>query len=224
VFGKMRRRIAERLTQSKQTIPHFYLFTDVDMTLVLKWRQACNEANQCHVTVNDLIVKAAATALREFPEINSHVADDRLVVKSDINIGVAVSVEGGLLVPVIPRADTLDLIEISRLAKKNAANARRGIIDMSVPGTFTVSNLGRLPVTRFVPIINPPECAILGVANTEKRVVPVQDGIAVREMLTLCLACDHRATDGAYAAEFLGAIKEHLEAYALDRRAKEAGQ
>ncbi|MDK1031365.1 MAG: dihydrolipoamide acetyltransferase family protein [Planctomycetia bacterium] len=210
-FSKMRRRIADRLTLSKQSIPHFYLLTDVDMSEALRWRTEYNEKHGCHVTVNDMIVKAAAGALAEFPRMNAHVEADRVIVKKAVNIGVAVSVEDGLLVPVIANASVKGLQEISIVSRSHADDARRGIVDTRVVGTFTISNLGRSPVFQFVPIINPPECAILGVGSIQKKVVPAEAGTALRDIMTLCLACDHRAVDGAYAGRFLGSIKHCLE-------------
>ena len=210
-FSKMRRRIADRLTLSKQSIPHFYLLADVDMSEALRWRTEYNEKHGCHVTVNDMIVKAAAGALAEFPRMNAHVEADRVIVKKAVNIGVAVSVEDGLLVPVIANASVKGLQEISIVSRRHADDARRGIVDMRVVGTFTTSNLGRSPVFQFTPIINPPECAILGVGSIQKKVVPAEAGTALRDIMTLCLACDHRAVDGAYAGSFLGSIKHRLE-------------
>jgi pyruvate dehydrogenase E2 component (dihydrolipoamide acetyltransferase) len=137
-----------------------------------------------------------------------------MVVKKEINIGIAVSVEDGLLVPVIPNADEKDLLQLSTAVRENAEAAKRGIIKMPKPGTFTVSNLGMFGVGKFLPIINPPECAIMGVASAEKRVVYAgYNSMMIRDMMTLSLACDHRATDGTYAAQFLNRVKELIEEF-----------
>jgi pyruvate dehydrogenase E2 component (dihydrolipoamide acetyltransferase) len=144
-----------------------------------------------------------AQTLGAFPRLNAHVEEERLVLRKSINLGVAVAVEEGLLVPVIPDAGSLSLDEIAELSRKNAEAARRGVVDSRHLGTFTVSSLGMHGISRFLPIINPPECAILGVGAAEPRVVPVPGGIGVRHMMTLDLACDHRAVDGVYAAGFL---------------------
>ncbi|MBD3391224.1 MAG: biotin/lipoyl-binding protein [Chitinivibrionales bacterium] len=211
-FSKMRQGIARNLTLSKQTIPHFYLFVDVDMTHAMTWRKAFNEARGSRITVTDIIVMATAQALREFPQLNSHVDAAKMVLKKDINIGIAVSVEAGLLVPTIPDVDRKDLFEISAAVKANAEAAKRGVIKLPKPGTFTISNLGMFSVGKFLPIINPPECAIMGVASAEKRVVYAgHNSMMIRDMMTLSLACDHRATDGTYAAQFLNRIKERIE-------------
>jgi pyruvate dehydrogenase E2 component (dihydrolipoamide acetyltransferase) len=212
-FTRMRKKIADRLIHSKQTIPHFYLFTEVDMTKTVKWRKAYNEKNNARVTINDIIIKTTATALTEFPKINANVEADNIIVRKNINIGVAVTVPDGLLVPVIADADKKDIMEISRISKKNAASAREGKIDPNLLGSFTISNLGMYPITQFIPIINPPEVTILGVGCTQKRVVPEEEGLAIRDVLTISIACDHRAVDGAYGAEFLGRIKFFLESF-----------
>ena len=183
-FGKMRKSIAQRLTVSKQTIPHFYLLMDVDMTEPAQWRRSFNVQHGTHITINDLFIKAAAVALRDFPRLNAHVNDQQTLIKKSINIGVAVSVDEGLLVPVIPGGSE-KLLEISELSKRNSEAARRGVQQSGSVGTFTISSLGMHGVKQFVPIINPPESAILAVGSIEPRVVPVPRGIGVREMVTL---------------------------------------
>jgi pyruvate dehydrogenase E2 component (dihydrolipoamide acetyltransferase) len=210
-FSTMRRVTAERLTRSKQTIPHFYLFADVDMTDALIWRTAYNDRNQARITVTDMVVQASASALSEFERMNAHVDGDRLIVRKSINIGVAVSVPDGLLVPVVPDADQKDIQEISRICRENAELAQRGSLRDLGLGTFTISNLGMHSINQFLPIINPPECAILGVGSIEKKVVAIGNGIHIRNVMTLSLACDHRAVDGVYAAQFVNRIKHHLD-------------
>ena len=214
-YSRMRRAIADRLTQSKQTIPHFYLFVEVDMTEALKWRAAYNERQNTRITVTDMIVKATADALVEFERMNAHADHEKLTLKSQVNVGVAVAVPDGLLVPVIPDANREDLPEISRICKQNADAARRGSLRGNAIGTFTITNLGMMNVHQLLPIINPPECGILGVASIEKRVVAIGNGIHIRDRTTLSLACDHRAVGGVYAAQFLNQIKQNLEAYTL---------
>jgi len=211
-FSKRRKRIAERLTQSKQTIPHFYLFLDVKMSAALAWRETFNRETGVKISINDIIVKTAASALTEYRSLNAHITDDKHILRKNINIGVAVSTEEGLLVPVIPEADLKDIQEISRLSKKTAKDARRGVLKARSMSTFTVSNLGMFAINSFLPIINPPECAILGVGSiVKKAVASVDSGIEVCDMMTLTLACDHRAVDGAYASGFLNEIKRRLE-------------
>jgi pyruvate dehydrogenase E2 component (dihydrolipoamide acetyltransferase) len=207
----MRARIAERLTRSKQTIPHFYISMDVDMSQAVSWRQRFNENRQTKITVTDMIVKAGVKALSQYDRINAHVERDKVIMKRAVNIGVAVSVDEGLIVPVVADADRKSIVEISAAARENAAAARAGRLKPQAIGSFTVTNLGMFAVDTFVPVINPPEAAILAVGAVAKKPTVVGDQIVARDMMTMVLACDHRAIDGTYAAQFLGKIKEHLE-------------
>jgi len=209
-FDRMRRAIADRLLASRQTIPEFTVEREVDLTALLAWRAVRNQGAATKVSINDLILRATARALRAWPALNSHVAQDRVVLKRRINLGVAVAVEGGLLVPVLERADELRLEEIAIRGRELADGARAGRVDPAAIGTFTISNLGAAGVDRFQAIINPPECAILAVGAVKDRVVAVGDLFGVRKMLTLTLSADHRAVDGAYAAGFLADLAEHL--------------
>jgi pyruvate dehydrogenase E2 component (dihydrolipoamide acetyltransferase) len=208
----MRKSIAERLTLSAQTIPHFYLMMDVDMTEAVRWRRSFNARHGTRITITDLLIKATAVALRGFPRLNAHVSDRQTLIRKSIHIGVAVSVDEGLLVPVIADADQKSLQQISQQSKENAEAARRGVQRPGPPGTFTVTSLGMHGVSQFVPIVNPPEAAILAVGSVRPQVVPVAGEVAVREMVTLTLACDHRSVDGADAAGLLSKIKHDLEA------------
>jgi len=210
-FSKMRKRIAERLTLSKQTIPHFYLFVEVDMSDALEWRKAAAEKHGTKITVTDMVIKACAVALKEFEKMNAYVEHNRIVIKRGVNVGVAIALDDGLLVAVIPDADKKSVSEISGFSKKNVEAARRGAIISGAVGTFTVSSLGPYGIRGFLPVINPPECGILAVGTIEKRVVPLEDGPGVRDMMTIALAVDHRAVDGTYAAEFLNRVKHYLE-------------
>jgi len=210
-FDKIRKRIAERLTLSKQTIPHYYLYSDVNVSQAMAWKKQLMEQVGVKVSFNDILIKVVADALKNHPVINAHVDDEKMVLKKDINIGVAVSVENGLLVPVIQHADQLKVAEISAASKKNADDAKRGIINPTIAGTFTISNLGMFGISRFNAIINPPECAILSVGAIEKKVVPVDNGIVTADMVTLGLAVDHRAADGVVAAKFLSEVKSNIE-------------
>jgi pyruvate dehydrogenase E2 component (dihydrolipoamide acetyltransferase) len=210
-FSPLRRRLADRLQSSKRDIPHFYLFSDVDMTEALAWRGEFNSKNSCRVTVTDLLVRATAKALREMPEMNIHVSGSGVLPKKQVNIGVAVSTEQGLLVPVVADADRKTIVELSREVRENAEAARRGTMKVQAEGTFTISNLGMYEVDRFLPIINRPECAILGVGRGSPKLIVRNGGFQVRTILTLCLSCDHRAVDGAEGARFLTRLKELLE-------------
>lgn len=163
-----------------------------------------------------MIVMATASALKNFPRLNACVFDDRIILNDTINIGIAVGTDEGLLVPAIPNSDQKDIQEISRLSREKIESAQKGVLKDPCPGTFTISNLGMYSVSSFIPIINPPESAILGVGNIEKRVVSADGStIIIRDMMTLVLACDHRAVDGVYGAKFLKTIQNYLEKFAL---------
>ncbi len=211
IYTKAMKRTAERLSFSKLTIPHYYLFSEVDVTTIVNWRKTTNAKLGIKISINDIIIKSVAEALKKFPEMNSWVDDEKILIKPEINIGVAVSTDAGLLVPVIPDADRLNLTEINKQSQKKAEAARQGLINPGKAGTFTVSNLGMYGINRFLPIINPPECAILSVGAVEKKVVPKNGEIVIIDSMTLGLACDHRAVDGAKASEFLSYLKEILE-------------
>ena len=213
-FTRMRQVIADRLQFSKQTVPHFYLQTDVDVTHLMGRRAERNASGGAKISVNDVIIQAAAQCLREYPNLNSHVSQSSLTVKSNINVGIAVSVDEGLMVPVLSNADGLSLAEIADQSREAANNARRGIIKPASSGTFTISNLGMFGVEVF-PIINPPEAAILGVGDIRQEPKAIGAGIAIRSMMRLVLSADHRAVDGAYAARFLAQLKQDLESHNL---------
>ena len=213
-FSRMRQVIADRLQLSKQTVPHFYLQTDVDVTHLMGRRAERNAVGGTKISVNDVIIQAAAQCLREYPNLNAHVSQSSLTVKADINVGMAVSVDEGLMVPVLGNADGMSLAEIADQSREAANNARRGISKSASPGTFTISNLGMFGVEVF-PIINPPEAAILGVGDIRQEPKAIGSGIAIRSMMRLVLSADHRAVDGAYAARFLAQLKLDLESHNL---------
>jgi pyruvate dehydrogenase E2 component (dihydrolipoamide acetyltransferase) len=217
-LSKMRKKIAERMLFSKQNIPHFYLFAEIDITETLLHRGKHNKGSDTKISVNDLIIKAAGDTLSEFPKLNSHVMDNGIKQLSDVNIGIAVSVDDGLLVPVISKVNKKSLFELSVMSSKAITDAQKGVIVGTSTPSFTISNLGMYEISKFIPIINPPECAIMGIGKVDKKVIPigensygVWDTFGVRDMLTVCLACDHRGIDGVYAAEFLESFKNRLE-------------
>jgi pyruvate dehydrogenase E2 component (dihydrolipoamide acetyltransferase) len=164
-----------------------------------------------HVTITDLVVYAAVQALQRFPKINAHVDGERLVLKAGIRLGLAVDSERGLVVPVVDHAERRNLGELAQELKRITAEARRGRLDPSARGTFTITSLGMHGVPAFLPLINPPECAILGVGAIEERVVARGGWIAVRPLMTVVLGCDHRGVDGAEAAGFLRELRQRLE-------------
>ncbi|HJN15979.1 MAG TPA: dihydrolipoamide acetyltransferase family protein [Armatimonadota bacterium] len=206
-LSSMRKAIAARLQQSVREAPHFYVAMDVDMTKAL----AAKEAAPTKISINDLIVKAAAGALRDVPQVNCRLDGDTVRYLTDINIGIAVGVDEGLVVPVLVGADSLSLAEVAERSRELVASAREGRLAAGAQSTFTVSNLGMYGVKSFSAIINPPEAAILAVGAIEDRVVLTDAGIAAVPTLTLTLSSDHRVVDGTLAARLLNAVRERLE-------------
>jgi pyruvate dehydrogenase E2 component (dihydrolipoamide acetyltransferase) len=210
----MRRIVGERMTKSKQTAPHFYLSMDADMTEITRRRNAFKEKGESLVpSINDFILSTCARALRDFHSLNAAFTDQGVEIYSDINIGMAVALEEGLVVPVIRNADRLTLQELAKQSRELAEKAqKKKLFPLDYEGgTFTVSNLGMFGVDNFIAIINPPQCAILAIGQVAARVVPHGEGIAVRPMMTMSLSADHRVVDGAIAARFLQEVKKLLE-------------
>lgn len=208
--------IARRLTESKQTIPHFYVSSEVDMTDALAMRQTFNASageDGVKVTVNDLIVKACALALEKFPEVNSTLKEDQLIEYKHINVGFAVDVPGGLVVPVIRDTNIKGVRTIAREAKALISRARANKLSPTdlEGGTFSVSNLGMMDASSFIAVINPPQVAILAVASTRKQFVPVDGQPVLRDLMSMTISADHRVIYGATAARFLQEVKRSLQ-------------
>ena len=214
----MRRTIARRLSQSMQTAPHFYVTSVIDADKLAALRQQINEyaatdPSPVKVSFNDLIVKAVARALVRIPQVNVSFAEDRILQKKQVHIGVAVALEQGLIVPVLRNADQRGILDIAREARRLSEAAREGKLrpeDFS-GGTFTVSNLGMFDVDSFTAVINPPESAILAVGSITPTPVVVDGQVVVRNRMKVTLSADHRAIDGAMAARFLQEVKRLLE-------------
>jgi pyruvate dehydrogenase E2 component (dihydrolipoamide acetyltransferase) len=218
----MRRTIAQRLTQSMQTIPHFYLTMDCNIGKLLEAREEINAAALKNkegkpaykLSVNDFVIKALAHALQRVPAANAVWAEDRILRFTRSDIGVAVAVEGGLLTPVIRRAEAKSLSAISAEMRDLAARARaRKLAPQEYQGGVSaVSNLGMYGIREFSAIINPPQSTILAVGAGQRRPIETADGgIAFATMMTVTLSCDHRVVDGALGAELLAAFKAALE-------------
>jgi pyruvate dehydrogenase E2 component (dihydrolipoamide acetyltransferase) len=213
----MRKVVARRLVESMQSAPHFYLTVKVDAEPLLALRAQLNELlgpDGIKLSLNDLLVKACATALQMHPGINVSWAGDRILRHERIHIGIAVALEGGLIVPVIHDADRKGLRQISTEAKALIARAREGRLssEQISGGTFTISNLGMFGIDQFTAVINPPEAAILAVGATAREPVVVGDDVAIRSQMKLTLSIDHRPLDGATAAAFLQTLKGLVEA------------
>ena len=211
----MRRVIAERLQQSKQTAPHFYLTVECEIDTLLQARKALNEAapEGVKISVNDMVVKAAAAALIAVPEVNGYFEAEGCRYFSDADICIAVAVDGGLVTPVIRSANHLGLSAIASASADLAKRARDNQLDPSEysGGTFTISNLGMFGIKEFAAVINPPQAAILAVGAGEKRPVVRGDDLAIATVMSVTLSADHRIVDGAVGAKWLQAFKGAIE-------------
>ncbi len=206
--------MAERTTRSWQEVPHFYLAREVDAGALERWRaSARRRPGGEHVTHTDLLVRLVAAALREHPRVNSSFLEGRIVANTEINIGLAVALDEGLVVPVIHHADRLDLLELAERRGALVAAAREGILkpDDVRAGTFTISNLGMFGIDAFAAIVNQPQAGILAVGRVVERVVPVDGRPEVRPTLVLTASFDHRVVDGAIGARFLQALAALVE-------------
>jgi pyruvate dehydrogenase E2 component (dihydrolipoamide acetyltransferase) len=214
-LSKMRRTIAQRMAQSKREIPHFYVTVEVDMEEAVKLKKSfeVTELFEEDITYNDIIVKATALALARYTRMNASYQDDGIVIYPHINIGMAVAVEDGLIVPVIHECERLTLPEISAAAHRLVAKAARGGFtgdDLS-GATFTISNMGMLGVEHFAAVIVPPQAGILAVSAVKEKPVVRNGQLAVGKTMMLTVACDHRIIDGVIGARFVNEIKRFLE-------------
>ena len=212
-LSQMRKTIARRLSESKFTSPHFYLTMEINMDKAIDARNSMNEMSPVKISFNDLVLKAAAAALRLHPNVNVSWQDDTLRYNKHIHIGVAVAVEEGLLVPVVRFADNKSLSHISAEVKELASKAVNKQLQPSdwEGNTFTISNLGMFGIEEFTAIINPPDACILAIGGIKQTPI-VKDGQVVPgNVMKVTLSCDHRAVDGAVGAAFLKTLKGLLE-------------
>ena len=214
-LSRMRQAIARGTAQSKGGTPHFYVTSDIDMTAAMELRRQLNETlDDTRITVNDLIVKAAAMALQKFPALNSFYRDDHLETHPYVNIGIAIALEQGLIVPAIANCESKSLMEIARASKDLVERAQQGRLRQEeyASGTFSISNLGMLDVDSFSAIILSPQSAVLAVGSVKKApVVDDNDQVVVRQRMKATISVDHRVSDGAEGARFLIELKRLLE-------------
>lgn len=210
---KMRRTIARRLVEAKQTIPHFYVSRTIRATALADFYKARRQQHPC--TLNDIILRAVAMAVGEFSPFRSRIDGEDLVTSPDSNIGIAVGIENGLVVPVLLQADQLSLEALANETRRIIQLAREKRVENSGRGVFTVSNLGMYGVDEFSAIINPPESGILAVGSLRETAIVQNGEIRASKVMTLTLSCDHRVVDGMAAALFLARIAELLESPAL---------
>jgi pyruvate dehydrogenase E2 component (dihydrolipoamide acetyltransferase) len=212
---KMRKTIAHRMAQSKREIPHFYVTVEVDMEEAVKFKSSleATELFEEDISYNDIVIKATALALSRYTRMNASYQDEGIAIFPNINIGMAVAVEDGLIVPVIKQCERLSLPEISRAAHRLVNKAARGgfTADEMSGATFTISNMGMLGVEHFAAVIIPPQAAILAVSAIKDRPVVRNGQLAVGKTMMMTVACDHRIIDGVIGARFLNEIKRFLE-------------
>ncbi|MDJ0387271.1 pyruvate dehydrogenase complex dihydrolipoamide acetyltransferase [Roseomonas sp. E05] len=217
--SSMRKVIARRLAESKATVPHFYVSMDIELDALLKLRADLNSRapkegpGAFKLSVNDLIIKAAARVLRQFPNVNASWTDDAIIQYHDVDISVAVSIPEGLITPIVRKADQKGLAAISNEMKDLAARARSGKLKLEEfqGGGFSISNMGMYGVTDFAAIINPPQAGILAVSAGQQRPVVKDGALAIATVMTCTLSVDHRVVDGALAAEWIAAFKKVVE-------------
>jgi pyruvate dehydrogenase E2 component (dihydrolipoamide acetyltransferase) len=209
----MRRAIARRLTESKSTVPHFYLVADCRVDRLISLRAEINETAPVKISVNDLVLKAAAAAFLDVPEANATWGETAVTRYSTVDMSVAVSIEGGLVTPVLRSVERMTLTEIATTVADLAERARAGRLKQHEleGGSFAVSNLGMYGITEFSAIINPPQSAILAVGRATPQAVVVDGALAVATVMTVTLSADHRVLDGALAAQWLAAFVNRIE-------------
>ena len=210
----MRRVIARRLTESKQTVPHFYLTVDCEIDELLKFRAELNTKSHAYrISVNDFVIRAAVLALRQVPAANASWSDEAILLWDTVDIAVAVALDDGLITPIVKNADRKGLATIANETKDLAARARAGKLKLEEfqGGTFSISNLGMFGVRDFAAVINPPHGGILAVGAGEQRPVVKNGALAIATVMSCTLSCDHRAVDGAVGAQFLAAFKKLVE-------------
>ena len=205
--------MVDRLSEAWTSIPHFYLMREVNASRLVAWRAKIQNSSEEKITYTDLLVKLTAAALRKYPRLNASWQKEKIILNSEINIGLAVAAEDGLVVPVIQHADELSLSELAKRRSELISRAQAGKLSLDdlSGGTFTISNLGMYGVDAFIAIVNSPQAAILAVSRIADRVVPLNGQPAVQPMVTLSLSCDHRVVDGARGAEFLQALADLVE-------------
>ncbi len=211
---RLRKVIAQRTQESKLSAPHFYVTVEVNVENIIRLRKIFENDESGKVSVNDFVVKACAMALQDMPEINASISEDNIIEHGNVNIGIAVAIPDGLVVPVVNNADFLTLREISISCKSLAKKARDGKLtpDEMQGSTFCISNMGMLNIDNFIAIINQPNTAIVAVSSiTKKVIVDDQDEFKVAQVMNVSGSFDHRALDGAVGAKFMNIVRDYLE-------------
>jgi pyruvate dehydrogenase E2 component (dihydrolipoamide acetyltransferase) len=204
------------MLESKQTVPHFYLSVDLEIDALLAARQAINDVARkmgAKVSVNDMVIKACAKALRDHPECNASWTEEEMIQYGAVDISVAVATDRGLITPIVRNADIKGVAQISIEMKDLAARAKEGKLKLNEfqGGGFTISNLGMFGIQNFAAIINPPQAMILAVGMGEERAVARKGQMVIRHIMSCTLAVDHRVVDGAMGAQFLQTLRSYIE-------------
>jgi pyruvate dehydrogenase E2 component (dihydrolipoamide acetyltransferase) len=209
----MRRTIAKRLTESIGPVPHFYLTVDYDVTNLLALREQINEVEGVKTSVNDYVIRAAALALRQHPNVNASFGEDAIAQHGEIHVGVAVSTAEGLITPVVRNADRKSIVDISTEVRALAEKAKNRKLkpDDYQGSTFTISNLGAWGIEEFTAIINPPNVAILAIGAAKAQPVVVDRQVVIRDRMRVTMSCDHRVVDGAAGADYLRTLRQFIE-------------
>lgn len=213
-LSSMRKTIARRLVEAKQTIPHFYLTIDVELDALLELRQKLNSRSEKYkLSVNDFIIRACGLALKKVPDANSIWAGDKILKSRSFDVSVAVALEAGLITPIIRHADQKGLVEISADMRELATRAKAGKLkpEEYQGGAFSLSNLGMFGIKEFAAVINPPQGSILAVGSGEQRPLVKNGALSIATMMSATLSCDHRVIDGALGAKWLAAFKGLME-------------
>jgi pyruvate dehydrogenase E2 component (dihydrolipoamide acetyltransferase) len=212
--NNIRRVIAKRLVESKQTIPHFYLSIECNIDKLLYLREEINiDAQGFKVSINDLVIKAVSMALAEVPEANASWTEEAILQYNNVDISVAVAIDGGLITPIIRNANQKSVIDISNEMKTLAKKARENSLrpEEFQGGGFSISNLGMYGIKQFQAIVNPPQSCIMAVGTSNKRPVVINDQITIATIMDISISCDHRVVDGAVGAKFLSSFKKFIE-------------
>jgi len=212
-LNRLQKLTAERMLKSKQEIPCFYLTVRTDMTDLVAMRAKMNESGDVKVAYNDFIIKAVATGLEKFPLMTGQLAGDSIKLADAINVGLAISVQDGLVAPILKNVNKKDVRQIARDSKALVDRARADKLDLTdlEGGCITVSNLGAFGIDSFIPIVVPGQCSILGIGQITDTCVPENGNILVRKLMNMTLSVDHKVANGAYAAQFLDFVRKMLE-------------
>jgi pyruvate dehydrogenase E2 component (dihydrolipoamide acetyltransferase) len=212
-LNRLQKITAQRMLKSKQEIPCFYLTVKADVTDLVEFRTKFNQTSDIEVAYNDFIIRAVAIGLEKFPIMTGQLTGDKITLADGIGVGLAITVSGGMVAPIVKNVSKKDVAEIARDSKALIERARSNKLSLAdlEGGCITVSNLGAFGIDFFIPIVVPGQCSILGIGRITDACVPENDGFAVRKLMSMTLSVDHKVTNGAYAAQFLDFVRKLLE-------------